>query len=185
MLIATILAARGQTSGAEIVIGIIFILVIAVTSIIVGANTRFDVRIRNGLPHCPRCNRQVTFRRDRCRSCGYQFRTFGAGGGASQLPTTQTSSVPIPISHWEKLHLDPADNVAKTMLRSAIEDALRDRLMGPKKIERDLLTRSVILRRARLQYESHVEVYVGGDRHGFDVAVPSHGFKIRITCPRV
>ena len=57
---------------------------------------------------------------------------------------------------------------------------------------RALLTRKlglgqnrVIMRRARLQYESHVEVFVGGDRHGFDVTVPTHGFKIRITCPRV
>jgi hypothetical protein len=64
-----------------------------------------------------------------------------------------------------------------------IAETLSDRLMGPKKIEQDIARDRVILRRARLQYESHVEVYVGEDRHGFDVTVPSHGFKIRITCP--
>jgi hypothetical protein len=28
------------------------------------------VIIRNGLPHCSRCNRQVSYRRSRCRACG-------------------------------------------------------------------------------------------------------------------
>jgi hypothetical protein len=93
--------------------------------------------------------------------------------------------VPIPVSDWERLHRDPTDIGAKMRIGATIADTLRDRLMGMKKIEQERVSARVILRRTRLQYESHVEVYTGGDRHGFDVTVPSHGFEIRITCPRV
>jgi hypothetical protein len=61
---------------------------------------------------------------------------------------------------------------------------LNERLLGVKKFEKHTIFQHVNLHRTRLEYESHIEIFVGADRHGFDVSVPDHGFKIRITCPR-
>lgn len=97
----------------------------------------------------------------------------------------RSTTIPTPISHWERLHRNPSDIHPRTEILGAIEATLKDRLMGPKKIEKDFLIGRVVLRRTRLHYESHVEVFVGGDRHGFDVSVPTHDFKIRITSPRI
>jgi hypothetical protein len=73
----------------------------------------------------------------------------------------------------------------KRRILATILDTLQKGLLGQKNVVNELAYYRVIMRRARLQYESHVEVFVGGDRHGFDVSVPTHGFKIRITSPRV
>jgi hypothetical protein len=88
-----------------------------------------------------------------------------------------------PTSHWEALHVNPSDPLAKLRLREAIQMEL-ERLLGSKKIQRAVGCDAIVLRRSRLQYESHIEVYVAFDRHGFVVTVPSQEFRIRITCPR-
>ena len=108
-----------------------------------------------------------------------------ARAGAIRRARAETVRIAIPISYWEQLHRNPGDAVARTALRRAIREMLERKLLGPKRIDEDVLTGKVILRRSRLQYESHVEPYVGDGRHGFVVTVPSHGFGVRITCPRV
>jgi hypothetical protein len=35
----------------------------------------FNVLLRNSIPHCPQCGRQVTYRRSVCRACGFQYAT--------------------------------------------------------------------------------------------------------------
>jgi hypothetical protein len=42
-----------------------------VSSAVRRATAYYDVVIRNALPYCPRCNRQVSYRREYCRACGY------------------------------------------------------------------------------------------------------------------
>jgi hypothetical protein len=37
----------------------------------------YNVVIRGGAPYCPRCNRQVSYRREQCRSCGHVYVTYG------------------------------------------------------------------------------------------------------------
>lgn len=77
MAIGMILAAHGQTSGTESVIGLVFLLVLFLVGILVQASAHYDVLVKNGLPYCPRCNRQVSYRRENCRACGYKYKTFG------------------------------------------------------------------------------------------------------------
>jgi hypothetical protein len=76
MAIVLIFAAHGEAIGAEFVFGLVFPLIVAAVSVVVRAFTHFDVVIRNGWPYCPHCNRQVTYRRKFCRSCGYKYETF-------------------------------------------------------------------------------------------------------------
>jgi hypothetical protein len=189
MMIARILIAKGEASGAEFIIGLVFLLVVVLVSVAVGASAKYDVVIRNGLPYCPRCNRQVTYRRGECRSCGYQFKTYGGGAQISQprpiaTAFVPTAAAPVPISSFERLHRNSADVDSLARIFIEIQNTLRERLMGAKTVECDANLCAVILRRARLQYEAHIYVGVTEDRHGFEVSVPSHGFKIRITCPR-
>lgn len=40
------------------------------------SNAHYDVTTKRGVPYCPKCNRQVTYRRDYCRCCGYQFVSY-------------------------------------------------------------------------------------------------------------
>jgi RNA polymerase subunit RPABC4/transcription elongation factor Spt4 len=75
--IGMILAAHGQTSGAEFVIGLVVILVVFLVGILAQASAHYDVFVKNGLPYCSRCNRQVSYRREYCRACGYKYKTFG------------------------------------------------------------------------------------------------------------
>jgi hypothetical protein len=75
--IGMILAARGQTSGAEFVIGLVVILVVFLVGILAQASAHYDVLVKNGLPYSPRCNRQVSYRREYCRACGYKYKSFG------------------------------------------------------------------------------------------------------------
>lgn len=60
----------------EFVVGLLFLVGVVIAALIVVAiqgPARYDVIIKGGAPYCPRCNRQVTYRRDRCRSCGYVY----------------------------------------------------------------------------------------------------------------
>jgi hypothetical protein len=77
MAIAIVVAAGGQASGAEFVIGLVVILVVFLVGILAQASAHYDVLVKNGLPYCPRCNRPVSYRREYCRACGYKYKTFG------------------------------------------------------------------------------------------------------------
>jgi hypothetical protein len=73
-------AARRGASGEEVVFTVIFVAIvsfIAILSRLREGSARYDLLIRNGLPYCPHCNRQVSYRRDYCRACGHHFKTYG------------------------------------------------------------------------------------------------------------
>lgn len=75
-----LLAKRSGSSPEEIVFGLMLVLgALAIVAIVASINgeAHYDVRTRNGAPYCPRCNRQVSYRRDHCRCCGYQFVSYG------------------------------------------------------------------------------------------------------------
>lgn len=69
--------AKGHASPEEQAVGLLLIAVIVVITLVAGAirsaTTAFDVNYKNGVPYCPRCNRQVSYRRDYCRACGYKL----------------------------------------------------------------------------------------------------------------
>jgi hypothetical protein len=56
---------------------LIFIFIIIAVVRALKGPARYDVVLRGGAPYCPRCNRQVSYRRDHCRSCGYTFVSYG------------------------------------------------------------------------------------------------------------
>jgi hypothetical protein len=82
---------------------------------------------------------------------------------------------------WERLHQAPIDTTASSELNRVIATTLAKRLRGSKKCE--IASTMVILHRTRTRYDSHIKVCIDSDRRGFDVTVPSYGFKIRITNP--
>lgn len=186
-MLSFILAAKAHGNSPEEIVAFVALLAIAgLILLIYNANTHVSVVMRNGLPHCPACNRQVSLRRDTCRACGYQIRIYGKQAAERKTPARTASFMMTNwITDWEKLHRNLSDVLAKIGLRSAIERELEKRLLGPKKIDRDILADKIIVRRSRLQYESHVELYFSDDRHGFIISVPTHSLRIRITCPRV
>ena len=46
----------------------------------------YNVVVRNGVPYCPQCGQQVTYRRAQCRACGFRYaRGGGLVGGLVKL----------------------------------------------------------------------------------------------------
>ena len=191
MTIAMTFAVGGAIGTKFILVLVLLSIIIAVTA---GAAARgnYDVMIRNSGRRCPRCNRLFIHGRELCRSCEYRYKTSGESEGKRQFPglagpssaPAKVTIVPISVSHWDTLHRNPGDIMSENALLRAVADTLTNRLAGPKKIEQEVVTSRVILRRAELNYESQIKIFVGDERHGFDVSVPAHGLKIRITCPR-
>ena len=75
--IRSLFAAHGYASGTEMLFCLAFVVAIIIIAAIIGAGTRCEVIVRNGLPYCPNCNRQVTYRRDHCRACGHVYKYYG------------------------------------------------------------------------------------------------------------
>ena len=154
-----LLAAKGDSSAIG-AIGALIILVLAIVLIAREATARYHVVTRGGVPYCPRCNRQVSYRREQCRSCGYRIKTYGEGTTTRQshrAPGTEnlnvadilrshttsrspgpTPTIPVPVSYFESLHRNPTDIVIKWRILDTILDTLQERLMGPKKLEKEL-----------------------------------------------
>ncbi|MDE2506161.1 MAG: hypothetical protein KGM43_03010 [Planctomycetota bacterium] len=86
--------------------------------------------------------------------------------------------------YFEALRIDPTNIFAKTNLCNTIEVLLNKRILGARIIEADRNANGVLLRRELLQYEAFTALYVDDNRHGFEVEVKMHSFKILITCPR-
>lgn len=79
--LTTVLIFAKQGDAADVALGTIFLAVVVVVGLIAAAlrgPAHYDLVIKNGLPYCPRCNRQVSYRRNYCRACGYTFKTYGA-----------------------------------------------------------------------------------------------------------
>ncbi len=76
---ALMLAKQGD--DADVALAFVFLAVVIVVSLIAAAirgPANYDLLVsKTGLPYCPRCNRQVSYRRDCCRACGYTFKTYG------------------------------------------------------------------------------------------------------------
>jgi hypothetical protein len=180
-------AAKQHENPEAALISVLLGVVAAVIVLVAAVNKSQNAVWKGGIPRCPRCGKQISFKNSRthCRSCGHNLVQFPLLSRPLSHKEPQERVILRPLSGWEKLHRDPGDVLAKLSLRNATAKTLTDELMGPKKVDKDLLTGCVVMRRARLQYESRIDVFVDADRHGFEVSVPSHSFKIRITCPRV
>lgn len=71
--------AAKHKSEAEEVASIFLVVICVIASIVMlirESTATYRVVIRNGLPYCPRCNRQVSYRRDVCRACGYALKVY-------------------------------------------------------------------------------------------------------------
>jgi hypothetical protein len=101
MWVDTILfAARHHTShddGAGVILGLIVVVVLFVVFVMRIATAQYDLIQRNGLPYCPRWNRQVSLRREFCRACGYRFVTYGSSPAERREPKS------APINHERSL----------------------------------------------------------------------------------
>ena len=138
-----------------LILFVVFIVVVAAA--LPSTKMTTNVNAKNGLPYCPRCNRQVSYRRDNCRACGFVFRTPVTTNSFRPEPE---KLVDIPIANWEKLHRSPRDIVAIRELRKTIEDKLRAGLLGAKTVDGDCNSGNIVVTRTCLQYVSHVGVFV-------------------------
>src|SRR4051794_19046368 len=67
-----------KADPGEVMFALAFVAILCVIAAAVGASARWDVVVRNGLPYCPGCNRQVSYRRDYCRACGRKIKVYSA-----------------------------------------------------------------------------------------------------------
>jgi len=68
-----------QASLGEQLFSLLFIVVVVVIALIswvIQGPAIYDLNDKGGAPYCPRCNRQVSLRRQYCRSCGYTFVSY-------------------------------------------------------------------------------------------------------------
>lgn len=97
----SILIAAGDP--VETVIGLLFIVFAVLAALIAAAvkgPARYDVLTKRGVPYCPRCNRQVSYRRDYCRSCNYQFVSYG--------PTSEE----VALERWQRQQVEERERLA-------------------------------------------------------------------------
>ena len=81
---SVLLAARHQQGDPAIqAIGAVVMVGLCVVFLLRELTANYDVVTKSGAPYCPRCNRQVSFRRDHCRCCGYRFKSYGTTSGPS------------------------------------------------------------------------------------------------------
>jgi hypothetical protein len=95
-------ARHNQASGAEFILGVIFLLVIIAVVVFRESSATYNVVSRRGVPYCIICGRQVSYRRDYCRACGYRFKTYSASSGHTRTPS------PPPPPSPPKPFIDPA-----------------------------------------------------------------------------
>lgn len=75
----TLLIFAKKGDDADVLFGVIVMavaVVVALVSAVIRGPARYHLTIKAGLPYCPVCNRQVSYRRDVCRACGYTFKTY-------------------------------------------------------------------------------------------------------------
>ena len=56
---------------------------------------QYDLHYKGGAPYCPRCNRQVSLRREYCRCCGYAFVTYRPQSHQTTKPLGGQGSVDL------------------------------------------------------------------------------------------
>ena len=91
-------AARHHKEGDPVLaaIGAIITLVCVAVLMVREMGASYNVVTKRGVPHCPLCGRQVSFRRDHCRSCGYSFKSYGSSSRVSTARPPPSSSLPRP-----------------------------------------------------------------------------------------
>ncbi len=135
MWVDTILfAARHHAShddGAGAILGLLVIVVLFIVFAFRASTARYDLIQRNGLPYCPRCNRQVSLRREFCRACGYRFVTYGSSPSEPPEPSPAERAQGRSLRAW-KQHLadEEARQGEEVRRRAAQEEAKRHTLAG-------------------------------------------------------
>lgn len=63
---------------AVVIVGLVIFVVFLLVLIAANRAAHYDVVVKGGVPYCPKCNRQVSYRREYCRCCGYKFVSYEA-----------------------------------------------------------------------------------------------------------
>jgi len=61
---------------------------------------QYNLHYKGGAPYCPNCNKQVSLRRDYCRSCGYVFLTHHPQSHQATKPLA--SQGPVDLFEMER-----------------------------------------------------------------------------------
>jgi hypothetical protein len=77
MSLQLILASKAEGDLVVAIVGGVIGVVVLLLFVAYGS-PHYDVINRGGAPYCPKCNRQVSYRREYCRCCGYKFVSYGA-----------------------------------------------------------------------------------------------------------
>jgi DNA-directed RNA polymerase subunit M/transcription elongation factor TFIIS len=103
-----ILFAAHHGQGPEAVLSFVIGVVALIFTIIAAINKSQNAVWKNGVPYCPKCNRQISLKSSRphCRSCGYNL---------TQSPPAAYGSVHGSFSETGTVRLDQDDNVLCTM----------------------------------------------------------------------
>jgi hypothetical protein len=68
------------------IVVLVAFVIFVVFAIVSATTTSYNVVIKGGTPYCPRCNRQVSYRRGVCRSCGYNFTVVSYSSSSPSKP---------------------------------------------------------------------------------------------------
>lgn len=90
MIAAAGTAEEGLAILLFIIVGSLIIWIIAAAR----GPAQYDIRYKGGAPYCPRCNRQVSLRREYCRCCGYAFVTYRSQSNHAPQPNQNTDPLP-------------------------------------------------------------------------------------------
>lgn len=121
-----VIAAQGDAGPLIIFLFLIFCVVLLAIGLWADGwfqQCNYDVVIKGGAPYCPNCNRQVSYRRDNCRSCGYQVKTYGPTPTGAR-PATQEQ---IDALHNLNAAIDSANKAVADSQRFRAEAAAAKR----------------------------------------------------------
>lgn len=133
----TLFARHQQGDPTVQAIGAVVIVGLCIIALFRELTSHYDVVTKSGAPYCPRCNRQVSFRRDHCRCCGYRFKTYGSPQaqvqGQSRLEALQAEAKrKARVAEQERLERAREAKVAeKAARRTARDDAYRAKGIEP------------------------------------------------------
>ena len=184
----TPILALGETEIIGTVLFLGFVIVLCLWAFARESGASYDVVLKNSVPYCPMCNRQVTYRRDHCRSCGYTIKKYGSDAAVQeewrreideevdQEVAEIMANAPVPM--WKRVLDDPT---VITEVLDAIHKHLDTHLFGTKSVTCNYHTNLVTLSRNVPDYSAEISPFVDGIRHGFMVRLPDFQFKTTIT----
>ncbi len=86
-----LLAARSEANPAVGAIMAVVFLVVVVALVLRESTAQYHIVRKGSLPYCPRCNRQISMKRDHCRACGYRFKTYGDSQQSARTAANHTA----------------------------------------------------------------------------------------------